>query len=111
MSSIFVVTVLTAPVPRPVARSDGSVVTAPFQRDARTWGWYADRDRARDALARNLSDLHETIYRDAVIEQVSEGVPADVLSEEWFRFSPASGGYVPDGRPVDLEGKKGFFAG
>jgi prepilin-type processing-associated H-X9-DG protein len=111
MRTIFVITVITPPRDRNVAMADGSVRLVPDQRSSRAWGWYADLEKARDALARNLTDLHETIYDDAVIEEVEEGVCPEIVAEHWFRFDHAANGYVPCDKPADLANQAHFGIG
>ena len=109
--TIFVVTVMTEARDRPMARRDGSVHVVPNRRDSRSWGWYREAAAAVDALHRNHTDLHETIYDWAVVEEIPEGVCPDVLSERWFRFDRSAGGYRPAERPADLAGTVGFSLG
>ena len=41
---------------------------------ARTFGFYADRDVAIEAVEKNWCDIQERIYRYAVIEHIPEGL-------------------------------------
>lgn len=102
MPNIFIITVMTEARDKPVAMRDGTVKVMPDQRDNRTWGWYGQLDAALDAVHRNLTDLHETVYDYAVIEETGEGVCPDIVSERWFRFSRSENGYRPCEKPADL---------
>lgn len=102
MSLIHLVTVLTDPAN---VSASGS----------RTWGWFPNAEAAAHALATNLSDMHETIYRYAVVETYDWGVPADAESEIWFEWArlanDGKGGYMPGVKPADFEGAVNFGMG
>lgn len=70
-------------------------------KNARTWGFYSDKEKALDTLRYNYTDLWETVYTYAVLEPYYEGVSGYCFDEsrEWFRYNETMDGYLP----LDLE--------
>lgn len=60
----------------------------------RTWGFYFEREVAVKSLYENWTDMHETCYDYAVIEQYSEGISHyEHGSRQWFKFDYERNGY------------------
>lgn len=118
-SGIYVITVLTTLRPRPIVVPGRYGAPARIDeiahRDSRSWGWYATLAEAEDALAHNVTDMHEGLYDIAVLERVPAGVLAFAQQESWWRFDPAAnagaGGYTRAERPDDLDNVLNFALG
>jgi hypothetical protein len=115
---IFIVTVFTRVKPKLVAINGGpnkGSIREHQLRDTRTWGWFQTLEDASEALRINDGDMHETTYDLAVVEKTGWGSMAMAEEETWFAFDRAAnegrGGYVPAGRPADLDGVVGFGMG
>jgi hypothetical protein len=66
----------------------------------RTWGFYTTPERAEQAIRNNEGDMFEVGYFDlALIEEISEGIFADVISERWFRATQ-TGKFVYNIEPI-----------
>lgn len=66
----------------------------------RCWGFYKDKDRAFQAVHENLTDLNETIYDYALIEEYEEGISGLTGFRQFFKFDGK--GYV------EIEEPKGY---
>lgn len=76
----------------------------------RTWGYYAERDTAVQALHENWTDMMEHYYEYAVIEQYEEGISGYVFgSRKWFKWDDERGGYFEIDEP-DTVGNVCSFA-
>lgn len=61
---------------------------------SRTWGFYADKETALQALHENWTDMWEYLYDYAVLECFDEGVSHCVIgSVQWFKFDQEQNGY------------------
>lgn len=70
----------------------------------RTWGYYAERETAVQALHENWTDMWEYLYNYAVIEQYEEGISGYVFgSEQWFKWDPERKGYFEIDKPEETE--------
>lgn len=60
----------------------------------RTWGFYAERETAVQALHENWTDMWEYLYEYALIEQFDEGISHYVFgSRQWFKWNQEREGY------------------
>ena len=57
------------------------------------WGYYWNRERAIDAVHRNITDMHETIYPYAIIEHLEPGLFPIPKEREWFGWDEEKDGY------------------
>ena len=48
------------------------------------WGYYWDKASAVDAVHRNVTDIHETIYPYAIIECLEQGLFPVPKERQWF---------------------------
>lgn len=73
----------------------------PETGDTRCWGFYTDKQTAYDALHQNWTDMNETIYDYAVIEEYHEGISNHTRVRQFFKFDYDKKGYFeidePDG--------------
>ena len=66
-----------------------------------TWGYYADQNKAVQALHGNWTDMWETCYNYAVLEKIGEGLIPDVEYIQLFKFDRERNGYF------EIEAPKG----
>ena len=57
------------------------------------WGYYWNRDEAVDAVHRNVTDMHETIYPYAIIEHLEPGLFPVPKEREWFGWVEEKDGF------------------
>ena len=57
------------------------------------WGYYLKREDAVDAVHRNVTDMHETIYPYAIIERLDSGLFPLPKEREWFGWDEEKGGF------------------
>ncbi len=87
MDTIFTVTTLHMREPR-------------FGPPIRTVGWFPDLATATEIVEGNYGDIHETVYRYAVIEEVPRGLyPA--VKKHWFEWNGEK--YQPCSHPAEIE--------
>ena len=60
----------------------------------RTWGFYTDKERAFQCVHENWTDLEETIYHYALIEEYTEGIGHCTGYRQWFKYHFEKKGYV-----------------
>ena len=65
----------------------------------RTWGFYADKETSFQCVHENWTDLEETIYRYALIEEYTEGIGHWTGYRQWFKFDLEKKGYVEIDEP------------
>lgn len=65
----------------------------------RTWGFYTDKEIAFQCVHENWTDLEETIYHYALIEEYTEGIGHWTGYRQWFRFDLEKKGYVEIDEP------------
>ena len=58
-----------------------------------TWGYYWNREEAIDAVHRNVTDMHETIYPYAIIERLEPGLFPGPKEREWFGWDEEKDGF------------------
>ncbi len=54
--------------------------------DSHTFGYFCSFFDARKVVAKNHFDLHEGLFEYIVIEGVKPGIPAEIVSEDWYRW-------------------------
>lgn len=59
----------------------------------RTWGYYADRETALQALHENRTDMWECYYDYAILEKIGEGIAAEVEYKKYFKYDRDRDGY------------------
>ena len=57
------------------------------------WGYYWNRETAVDAVHRNVTDMHETIYPYAIIERLEPGLFPIPKDREWFGWDEEKDGF------------------
>ena len=79
----------------------------------RSWGYYLDRSEAVDALHINATDMWETCYDYAILEEVEEGINPFCAKENrtFFKYDRKKDGYFECEEPVNLERSVNFSLG
>lgn len=78
----------------------------------RTWGYYAERNTAVQALHENWTDMWEYCYNYAVIEQYEEGISGYVIgSRQWFKWDDERAGYFEIDEPKEVKHYCSFALG
>lgn len=57
------------------------------------WGYYWNREDAVEAVHRNVTDIHETIYPYAIIERLEPGLFPVPREREWFGWDKEKDGF------------------
>lgn len=69
----------------------------------RTFGYYDNFEDADKALRHNYCDMHEYLYRYAVIEKVEPGIHP-IAEERWFyRYDEENDGFYHISEPEEFE--------
>ena len=77
----------------------------------RCWGFYTNKDTAITALHENWSDMEETIYKYAVLEEYEEGISNFTGYEQWFKFDVEKDGYFEIDKPPETNHFAGWAFG
>lgn len=83
----------------------------PYVGDYRCWGFYKDKETALKAVHENWTDLEETIYHYAVIEEYLEGISQYTGHRQFFKFDKEIGGYVEIDEPEVYKHYSAFAIG
>ena len=67
--------------------------------DRRTWGFFYDKNDAIEALHKNATDMCETIYGYAVIEESYEGICPNCINRQFFKWNHDNQGYFEINEP------------
>jgi len=77
----------------------------------RCWGFYRDKEKAFQCVHENWTDLEETIYHYALIEEYEEGISNLTGYRQWFKFDLEKKGYVEIDEPEGYKHFVGFALG
>ena len=77
----------------------------------RCWGFYCDKDTAIQALHENWTDMNETIYDYAVIEEYYEGIGQTTFNHWFFKYNQKLDEYQQINQPEELRHYAGFALG
>ena len=77
----------------------------------RCWGFYKDLSDAVATVRHNVTDLWETIYEYAIIEEYHEGIGGYNFNRWFFRYNQFTNEYVPIDEPEGLKHYAGFALG
>lgn len=75
----------------------------------RCWGFYTNKQSALDALHNNVTDMWETIYDYAVLEEYYEGICGYGEYRQYFEYDRERNGYFEIKTPDFMKGF-GFFS-
>ena len=67
--------------------------------DQRCWGFYSNKQDALNTLHENRTDLWETIYDYAVIEEYYEGISNSTMQRQFFQYDREKNGYFEIDEP------------
>lgn len=71
--------------------------------DRRCVGWYDNIDEAKNAVINNFSDMHEDMYKFAIIEEVTQGIKIPDVSRVVFAWNANTNEYEEINLPKELE--------
>lgn len=77
----------------------------------RTWGFYTHLEDAIKALNENMTDLWETCYNYAVIEEYIEGIGGYNFNRQFFHYDRGINSYRLMDEPVELKHYCSFAIG
>ena len=63
------------------------------------WGYYWSLEEAIDAVHRNVTDMHETIYPYAIIERLDHGLFPVPKERRWFGWEEEKDGFYETPKP------------
>ena len=75
----------------------------------RCWGFYSNKQDALDALHTNATDMWETVYDYAVLEEYYEGICGYGEYRQYFKYDQEKDGYFEIETPDFMKGY-GFFS-
>ena len=79
--------------------------------DTRTFGYFDDREKAVRSLHENWCDMHECLYRYAVIEEIGQGIHPDVQSRTFFEYDKERNGFFEIEEPKEVKHVCNFALG
>ena len=59
----------------------------------RCWGFYTSKETALKALHHNWTDMWETVYDYAVLEECYEGIGNFTMNRQFFKYNQEKDGY------------------
>ena len=78
----------------------------------RCWGFYSNKEDALTTLHKNMTDLWETIYDYAVLEEYYEGISnCCTLNRQFFKYDVDKNGYFEIEEPECVSHICGFALG
>ncbi len=77
----------------------------------RCWGFYTNIEDAIKTLDQNVTDLWETIYDYAIIEEYLEGIGGYNWKRQFFKYDNNLNSYRPIREPEELKHYVGFALG
>ena len=80
--------------------------------DSRTVGFAFTLEEAKEWVETNVCDIHEDLYKYAVIEGVSAGLYTSSATKSiWYKWSKSKKKYILIDKPVQLKQLAGFTIG
>jgi len=67
--------------------------------DQRCWGFYSNKQDALNTLHENRTDIWETIYNYAVLEEYHEGISNHTMNRQFFKYDREKDGYFEIDEP------------
>ena len=77
----------------------------------RCWGFYSNKEDALNTLHENRTDLWETIYDYAILEEYHEGISNSTLNRQFFKYDMEKDGYFEIKEPECVKHVYGFALG
>ena len=77
----------------------------------RCWGFYSNKEDALNTLHENRTDLWETIYDYAVLEEYHEGISNSTMKRQFFKYNMEKDGYFEIEEPECVKNTCGFALG
>lgn len=79
--------------------------------DVRVVGYKETFDQAKTALNENRCDIHEGIYKYAVIEEILSGLYPDVINRWFFKWDNKKRGFFEIEEPKEVSEYSNFTIG
>ena len=67
--------------------------------DTRTFGYFDNYKACTQALNENICDMHECLYKFAVIESIGQGIHPHAKEISWFRWNDEKQGFFEIEKP------------
>ncbi len=77
----------------------------------RCWGFYTNFSNAIDTVHNNITDLWETIYNYAIVEEYYEGIGNMTFHRWFFKYNRENDSYEDINEPEELKHYAGFALG
>lgn len=77
----------------------------------RCWGFYSNFSDAVATVRNNITDLWETVYDYAIIEEYYEGIGGYNFNRWFFKYNQKINEYEPIDEPEELKYYAGFALG
>lgn len=77
----------------------------------RCWGFYSNKEDALNTLHENRTDLWETIYDYAVLEEYYEGISNSTMKRQFFKYNREKDGYFEIEEPECVKNTCDFALG
>lgn len=78
---------------------------------SRCWGWYEEYEDARHDIENNVCDMHECLYKYALIERVEERTHPFPKKITWFKWNRDTEKYEECEEPEPAKRIVGFCLG
>ena len=78
---------------------------------SRCWGFYKEKETAIQAVKENWTNMWETCYNYAMIEEYEEGISGATRWRKVYKFNKENGGYDEIEEPKEWECFHGFALG
>ena len=79
--------------------------------DARCWGFYEDWNDAREVVENNITDIWETVYWYAVIEEYTQGISTCTLNRWFYKYDRNLNKYIEIKEPEYIKHFYSFAIG
>lgn len=77
----------------------------------RTFGYRETFESAKEALECNMCDMHEFLYRYAVVEKLGPYIHPDCEMRQFFKYDKERNGFFPIDEPEEVKGFCNFALG
>lgn len=79
--------------------------------DQRVFGYYDNFQSAEDALNENRCDMHEYLYKFALVEEIGQGIHPEVTARWFFTYDKDMRGFFETKEPKEIERIVNFALG
>lgn len=78
---------------------------------SRTFGYYKELKDAKEALNNNSCDMHEYLYKYAIVEEIGEGIHYFAENRWFFEYDDKKGGFFEIEEPAITKNTCNFALG